>query len=576
MNSTFDDLLINGVATQAAAASLPNHLVRLAEVQALLAAQAATPGAPGAPGASVYPYVAYASDNLGTGFSLTPGSGLTYVAWLFSPTVIATPAAANFAGRWEQFVGAPGAAGTPGTPGAAGQSAYLYVGYASDSSGTGFSLTPSDSLQYIAVLNSTTPIPAPAAGNFAGLWKKYGAAILSVDGASALTLTSGVLSLNASSASTASYLVQRDASGNFAGNCVTATTLSIAGSATISFAAGTVTINQPLTVTALNVGTLSGVLKATAGVVAVATSNDLAEGSVNLTTPAGNAYFTQARVRATPLTGYTTAAGTPLLLTSDTLLAALGKLDAALGGSFSGYVSGAGTITTGDTVLSAIQKLNGNVAALSGTPGALAVTQPVTTAGSPNILTVTGAANTTLAGGTEASDVIFNCARTVQFNTGALALQRAVRIEAPTYAFVAASTLAIAATAGIAGCPVAGANATVTLAAALKIYGGAAGSGTASAYGLYVDCPTGAANNYAAAFNTGDVLVNAGWLRAATGYGLKVNAVQVVTNRQTGWTAATGTATRATFATASVTLPALAQAVKALIDDLTTHGLIGA
>jgi hypothetical protein len=50
----------------------------------------------------------------------------------------------------------------------------------------------------------------------------------------------------------------------------------------------------------------------------------------------------------------------------------------------------------------------------------------------------------------------------------------------------------------------------------------------------------------------------------------------VSTSRQTGWTAATGTATRTSFATASVTLPNLAQAVKALIDDLITHGLIGA
>lgn len=39
------------------------------------------------------------------------------------------------------------------------------------------------------------------------------------------------------------------------------------------------------------------------------------------------------------------------------------------------------------------------------------------------------------------------------------------------------------------------------------------------------------------------------------------------------WTAATGTATRATFATGTVTLAALAQAVKAIIDDLLAYGL---
>ena len=51
---------------------------------------------------------------------------------------------------------------------------------------------------------------------------------------------------------------------------------------------------------------------------------------------------------------------------------------------------------------------------------------------------------------------------------------------------------------------------------------------------------------------------------------------QVVSDRKTGWTTPTGTATRTTFATSTVTLPQLAERVKALIDDLTTHGLIGA
>jgi hypothetical protein len=53
---------------------------------------------------------------------------------------------------------------------------------------------------------------------------------------------------------------------------------------------------------------------------------------------------------------------------------------------------------------------------------------------------------------------------------------------------------------------------------------------------------------------------------------------QVLGLRRTGWAVATGTATRTTFDTASVTLPLLAQRVKALIDDLHAtagHGLIG-
>ena len=55
-----------------------------------------------------------------------------------------------------------------------------------------------------------------------------------------------------------------------------------------------------------------------------------------------------------------------------------------------------------------------------------------------------------------------------------------------------------------------------------------------------------------------------------------VGSNQVVSARRTGWAAPTGTATRTTFATSTVTLPQLAERVKALIDDLTTHGLIGA
>ncbi len=56
---------------------------------------------------------------------------------------------------------------------------------------------------------------------------------------------------------------------------------------------------------------------------------------------------------------------------------------------------------------------------------------------------------------------------------------------------------------------------------------------------------------------------------------LSVNTVQVVTARQTGWVAPTGTLSRATFDQSTVTLPELAKRLAALISDLTTHGLIG-
>lgn len=55
-----------------------------------------------------------------------------------------------------------------------------------------------------------------------------------------------------------------------------------------------------------------------------------------------------------------------------------------------------------------------------------------------------------------------------------------------------------------------------------------------------------------------------------------VGALSVVGSRKTGWAAATGTATRTTFVTSTVTTEQLAQRLKALIDDLISHGLIGA
>lgn len=89
-------------------------------------------------------------------------------------------------------------------------------------------------------------------------------------------------------------------------------------------------------------------------------------------------------------------------------------------------------------------------------------------------LTVTGAADTGITASTERSDVYLNLARTETWATGALATQRAIRIAAPTYAFVGASVITTAATLSISGAPVAGANATITNAYALHVAGGRA------------------------------------------------------------------------------------------------------
>lgn len=57
----------------------------------------------------------------------------------------------------------------------------------------------------------------------------------------------------------------------------------------------------------------------------------------------------------------------------------------------------------------------------------------------------------------------------------------------------------------------------------------------------------------------------------------KVASTQVVSTRKTGYTAMTGTADRAgAYDTSTITLQQLAERMKALLDDLTSHGLIGA
>lgn len=98
---------------------------------------------------------------------------------------------------------------------------------------------------------------------------------------------------------------------------------------------------------------------------------------------------------------------------------------------------------------------------------------------------------------------------------------------------------------------------------------GSAG-GTAQALELQTDDTTRvtiAADGSKATF-TGDVdLANTKVYR--------INNTRVVAARVTGWGAPTGTATRTTFATSTATTEQLAQRLKALIDDLTTHGLIG-
>lgn len=61
----------------------------------------------GSKGDSVYPYVAYAEDSNGTGFTLEwqDNAQLNYVAYKMSDSIIENPQAADFAGLWVRFKG---------------------------------------------------------------------------------------------------------------------------------------------------------------------------------------------------------------------------------------------------------------------------------------------------------------------------------------------------------------------------------------------------------------------------------------------------------------------------------------
>lgn len=120
-------------------------------------------------------------------------------------------------------------------------------------------------------------------------------------------------------------------------------------------------------------------------------------------------------------------------------------------------------------------------------------------------------------------------------------------------------------------------------------------SASAAVYGLAIETTSGsgkwalyssgsAPSAHAGKLRVGDttapteVLEVAGAVLVTTGNVYKVGSNQVIAARKTGWATATGTATRTTFDTATVTLPELAERVKAMIDDLHAtagHGLIG-
>jgi len=118
-------------------------------------------------------------------------------------------------------------------------------------------------------------------------------------------------------------------------------------------------------------------------------------------------------------------------------------------------------------------KVGGNgIVDISAVDGKVTITQPAAASGSPTGFVFTGGAHSVLAAATEAIDVNFDLARTVTFGSGNIGTQRAFVVQAPTYSFVAPSTIAYAHTFHITGAPIAGANASLTAPYALYVASG--------------------------------------------------------------------------------------------------------
>ncbi|MBN8537727.1 MAG: hypothetical protein J0M15_11795 [Deltaproteobacteria bacterium] len=191
---------------------------------------------------------------------------------------------------------------------------------------------------------------------------------------------------------------------------------------------------------------------------------------------------------STPNSGSTTSSGSIILKTGSAGIGTVGTISLATSNTTRLTVHGNGNVGVGTTNPSARLHVSPTAAAT----------------GTLTAARVTGAANWNQTLSTEIPDLDINLARTVQWATGALPMQRAVKVQPPTLGFVGASTVTDAATLGITGAPVKGTNATVTNTHGLLISSGAVSTATNS-YGLSVNAQSGATNNYAAQFIGGNV-----------------------------------------------------------------------
>jgi len=249
------------------------------------------------------------------------------------------------------------------------------------------------------------------------------------------------------------------------------------GGATIAIGAGgPVAITNALDTSSLTISSSAATADAftvtdTAGTGHVALFTAASNGlGVEITSSGG---VSNSRFKISNSTAFTGTGSNSLAVIDNGAVTLTGTSLYVLSGANAGAAAPAVKFETNSTandqpVLQVTQAGTGNALSVNGVKPLL-LTQSVATSGSPVLLDIIGGAHTTLTASTEASDININLGRTVQFATGALAAQNAVKIIAPTYSFVAASTLTNAITVWIDGAPQQGTNATIDFAYGLVV-----------------------------------------------------------------------------------------------------------
>ena len=112
-------------------------------------------------GDNSYSYIAYAKDELGTGWSRTPDYSLKYRAEIISDAMIPDPQPSHFSDAvWIKYIG---------------DNSYFYVAYAEDENGSGFNIEPDFTRKYVATLVTYSEIEGtPTSDDFSDCkWTRY-------------------------------------------------------------------------------------------------------------------------------------------------------------------------------------------------------------------------------------------------------------------------------------------------------------------------------------------------------------------------------------------------------------------